>query len=177
MFKLKDGYYIEIEPTARTYNFWLCRNDCRNRLEMFRHSAKDFKDGKSAITYWKRYFEDPDFMKGFIESFKKYRVAEVSAVYTGGNIWLFWGQTEDGYYFLADDNGCVLVLDESPEDFDKSLYEDWQNAHKVEELYQGKRRMFCQELCDRLQTADDAHRGGITDAEIDAYRKWFMKEI
>lgn len=177
MFRLDDGYYVEIETTAQTYNFWLCREGCQTKYEMFRHSTKDFKRAEGALRYWKKWLEDADFMKVFLEGFADAEPKEASAVYTGGNIWLFYGKTADDKYFLADDNGCVLVLDESPEDFDESLYEDWQNAHKVEELSGARRRAFCRGLCDRLLKEDENHRGGITDTEIEAYRKWFMIEI
>lgn len=100
-----------------------------------------------------------------------------NAVYTGGNIWLFYGtisgQQKD-LYFLTDDNGSVLILDESPEDFDESLYIEWQNAHKIIELENQARVLFCDKLARRLLShnkADDL--GGIMDDEIKAYQKYW----
>ena len=107
---------------------------------------------------------------------KLYRPKEVSAVYTGGGIWLFHGTVEGGRFFLTDDYGFTLILDSDPSDFDVSLYEDWQQEHLVEELTGKSRQKFCERLADALISADDDHRGGITDEEINFYRDYFKLE-
>lgn len=96
----------------------------------------------------------------------------VNAVYTGGNIWLFYGDLNSQDYFLTDDDGNTLILDASPENFDESLEVEWQNAHKVKELFDNERIRFCNALADRFlrhNSIDDF--GGITDDEIRAYKK------
>lgn len=110
-----------------------------------------------------------------------YRIKKASAVYTGGSIWLFYGEVGSDYgkhYFLTDDDGCTLILDEDPVDFDKSLWAEWQEEHKVEELCGDARIAFCDMLSDRLlrhNKADDL--GGMTDDEIKAYKKWWRIPI
>lgn len=98
----------------------------------------------------------------------------VNAVYTGGNIWLFYGQLNNQEYFLTDDNGCTLILDESPENFDESLEVEWQETHTKRELLDDERVTFCNALADRLlrhHSIDDF--GGITDDEIKAYKNYW----
>lgn len=104
-------------------------------------------------------------------------IKEAYAVYTGGNIWLFYGQLEDGNYFLTDDNGWTEILNADPSDFDESLYEEWQQAHLVMELKNDERVKFCNELLDVLELSDCEHKGGITQMEIDTYRTWFESEV
>ena len=97
----------------------------------------------------------------------KVRFKNVSAVYTGGNIWLFYGELSTGEHFLTDDFGFTLILDESPANFDESLYIEWQHEHTIKELMDSERVTFCDALAARIlrhNKADDL--GGITDEEI-----------
>lgn len=104
-------------------------------------------------------------------------IEEAFAVYSGGNIWLFHGKLKDGSYFLTDDYGSTLVLDADPSDFDESLEVDWQKEHKKVELPDEIRLVFCQLLTDKLleyESSDNLHRGGISDREIEDYRRYFI---
>ena len=98
------------------------------------------------------------------------------AVYTGGGIWLFYGQLENGNYFLTDDYGTTQILDTDPSDFDESLYEDWQQEHLIKDLEDNERIDFGNQLLDWLETADSEYRGGIEEREIDYYREYFKEE-
>ena len=99
---------------------------------------------------------------------------KVSAAYTGGGIWLFYGLLHSGEYFLTDDYGDTLLLDESPEDFDVSLYGDWQKAHTIKELMDSERTAFCDKLADRLLRHNEADDdGGITDQEVEHYKRYW----
>ena len=103
------------------------------------------------------------------------KIKKAHAVYTGGNIWLFYGKLKDGNYFLTDDNGCTLILDKNPKNLDKSTYEDWQMKHLVKELYHKERINFCMKLLDYLEAHPD-DCGGMSEYEIDVYRKWFLSD-
>lgn len=95
-----------------------------------------------------------------------------TAIYTGGNIWLFHGALDDGNYFLTDDDGFTLILNADPSaDWDESLYQEWQDAHLVRELFDEERMEFCDEVLDKLTDCP------MTDMEIDAYRQWFKSEV
>lgn len=104
------------------------------------------------------------------------QIKEAHAVYTGGNIWLFHGELEDGTYFLTDDEGRTQILDENPEDFDESLYWEWQEKHLIRDLENEDERIdFCHKLCDKFQK--DGADGGFTEKDIKNYRKWFAEPL
>lgn len=105
------------------------------------------------------------------------KIKKALAVYTGGDIWLFYGELENGLYFLTDDYGCTLILDESAEDFDESLYTEWQDSHKVEELENDDRIEFVDELLDFLLNLPYKERGCITDEEIEFYRNYMKTAL
>lgn len=108
------------------------------------------------------------------------KIAKANAVYTGGNIWLFYGELDDGTYFLTDDNGCTQILSEDPSDFDESLYWEWQQAHLIRDLEDEKERVeFCNKLCDKLLDIEYGNpaRGGIFDSEIEEYRQFFAEPL
>lgn len=99
-------------------------------------------------------------------------IIKANAVYTGGNIWVFWGELENGAYFLTDNDGYTVLIDESPKDFDESLYYEWQEEHKVRDIEDEAERIdFCNKLCDRLLI--DGAEGGFTESDVNYYREWF----
>lgn len=105
---------------------------------------------------------------------KKDPFKSVVSVYTGGGIWLFYGELKSGEFFLTDDNGCTLILDASPENFDESLYEDWQEEHFVRVVgTRAEELAFLHSLLDRLQRRQDKGPKGayIDDYEIANYRE------
>lgn len=107
------------------------------------------------------------------------KIAEAFAMYTGENIWLFYGRLEDGNYFLTDDYGSTEALTADPGfDWDESLMWEWQEEHMIKTLSGDERLAFADSLVDWLKTHDDNdHRGGMTDAELEAYREYFREEI
>lgn len=101
------------------------------------------------------------------------RIKNVHAVYTGGGIWLFYGEMTDGKFFLTDDDGNTLILNDSPEDFDESLYPDWQEKHLFKELRGETRVRFCLNMLKWLsKPGRDDYRGGISDQEIRHYESY-----
>lgn len=64
------------------------------------------------------------------------KVIKATAEYTGGGIYIYGGQLEDGrYFFTADDyEDYVMILDADPVNNEDACYCDWQEAHLVEEL-------------------------------------------
>ena len=103
-----------------------------------------------------------------------YSPKEVFAEYTGGGVWLFHGPTKSGEWFLTDDFGATLILDEDPSDFDQSLYPEWQKEHLIAEPSGTYRLKFGNEVIDYLLShTDNAHRGGILADDLEEYRKKF----
>ena len=103
-------------------------------------------------------------------------IKKADAVYTGGNIWLFYGELEDGNFFLTDDNGCTQILNADPgADLEEACFAEWQEAHLVRELQHDERMRFCDELLDWIYANPD-HDGGMTEQEIEVYRTWFRSD-
>lgn len=100
-------------------------------------------------------------------------VVEANAMYTGGNIWVFYGKLLDGNYFITDDNGWTQVLNANPdEDLDEAFFYEWQQEHLVRELEGEKRTEFLSQMLDWLLENPD-YRGGMSEAEVEAYRQYF----
>lgn len=102
---------------------------------------------------------------------------KVNAVYTGGGIWLFYGETNHGY-FLTDDNGATRFLSADPSNLDDSLYNEWQEEHLIKDLENPERLAFCDALINRLlrnNPADD--KGGITNEELTRYKEFFKAPL
>ena len=56
-----------------------------------------------------------------------------NACYTGGNIYVYYGKLEDGRYFLADDDGEMMLTETDPETcFDDVFYWEWQTEHGIQ---------------------------------------------
>ena len=103
-------------------------------------------------------------------------IKEAFAVYTGGNIWLFYGKLKDGTWFLTDDNGATLILDADASDLEESTFQEWQDEHKIKELSGKELEKFDDALLDKLlsyPSNDYKHTGGMNSTEIDAYRNYF----
>ena len=99
-------------------------------------------------------------------------IKDCTAVYTGGGIWLFYGALDDGTFYLVDDNGSPRITDAPWDDFDTTLYEDWQMEHLVRDIEdEDERIIFCKEMLGVLEKEDDEHKGGFTD--FYHYKEWF----
>ena len=85
----------------------------------------------------------------------KYDFVSVNADYTGGGIWIFSGRLSGGHYFLASSEypAYAMVLNADPDDFDVSLYEDWQTAHTVKEFSGASGRRFWRAMLSALPAA------------------------
>ena len=105
-------------------------------------------------------------------------INEAFAAYTGGGIWIFYGSLTDGTWFLLDNEGWMQILNETPEDFDVSLWEEWQKKHLIREPKGDERIALCNEVLDYLASCiDDVHGGGISKQEIEWYRWYFCRRV
>ena len=105
------------------------------------------------------------------------KIKSLNAVYTGGGIWLFYGELNANSWFLADDYGCICICDANPDNLDDSLSAEWQEKHICFEVDDTNERAdFLHELLYRLRNPrllDDL--GGITRIEIDHYSNSFFE--
>ena len=60
----------------------------------------------------------------------------ITPIYTGGGIYVLYGELTDGTYFMADASFYdVRIMTEDPlEDWDESGYPEWQEARLVRDL-------------------------------------------
>lgn len=88
---------------------------------------------------------------------KEFDFVSVNADYTGGGIWIFTGRLSGGLYFLtSNDPLCTdyaMILNADPDDFDVSLFEDWQAAHTVSALRGASGRRFWRAMLSALPAA------------------------
>lgn len=65
------------------------------------------------------------------------KIKRATAIYTGGGIYQYHGQFDNGNFFLCftDWEDCMMELDADPaEDYESSGYPEWQTEHTVREL-------------------------------------------
>ena len=70
-------------------------------------------------------------------------IVKATATYSGGGIYIYTGEVDDGSYFLTNDDFYVYVefLNDDPyKNLDESLNEIWQNAHHLGE-YSGSQAL------------------------------------
>lgn len=103
-------------------------------------------------------------------------IKKAEAVYTGGNIWCFYGELTDGNYFLTDDNGYTTIVDADPGlDYDAACYYEWQEEHMVKELTDKKELAeFDKELIRYLRNHYEEH--SMAHVEINAYEMFWTDE-
>ena len=62
------------------------------------------------------------------------KIKKATAVYSGGGIYLYYAELEDGNYLMGSDDG-LLIVNTNPlaneEVFDESNYYEWQEEHLV----------------------------------------------
>lgn len=76
-------------------------------------------------------------MRYDISTFEK-----VEPCYTGGGIYCVVGRLTDGNYFMGDITfEWIAIVNEKP-DWDDSWYEEWIDAHRVEEFCDSDARCF-----------------------------------
>ncbi len=67
-------------------------------------------------------------------------ISNATATYTGGGIYIYTGQLDNGDYFLSDDvflEYCMFLNNDPYPVLDDATTEEWQNQHKIGE-YSGK---------------------------------------
>jgi len=66
------------------------------------------------------------------------KIISANRIDTGGHVDCYYGEMENGLYFLASDgdsDNIVLIVDENPKnDLDKAFTLEWQEEHTVETL-------------------------------------------
>ena len=82
-------------------------------------------------------------------------IKRATAEYTGGGIWTFYGELDDGNFFITDDAGETILLDEEPvypDSWDDSWDDgEWLTDHKIRDiLSEDELRKFWDVLLEKL---------------------------
>ena len=80
-------------------------------------------------------------------------IKRATAIYSGGGIYLYYGELEDGNWLMGDDgNECFVIVNTSPlandETFEESGYLEWQEEHLVEWIHRRKFKEVLKSLVD-----------------------------
>lgn len=65
---------------------------------------------------------------------EKYQIKSATACYTGGGVYIYYGQLESGLYFRAVDDWDVIWLCDSDTEAEEADYSEFYEAHTVEEI-------------------------------------------
>ena len=65
------------------------------------------------------------------------KITKATAVYSGGNIYLYYAELENKQYIMGDDD-WLIVVDSDPlaneETYEESGYYEWQEEHLVKQI-------------------------------------------
>ena len=93
------------------------------------------------------------------------KIMKATAVYSGGNIYLYYAELENKQWIMGNDE-WLIVVSENPianeETFEDSGYYEWQEEHLVEQIPEEKYQMVLNKI---LETIFD----GKTIKEYDNY--------
>ena len=67
------------------------------------------------------------------------KIKRATAIYSGGGIYLFYAEQEDGNWILGNDMDLIMVNKnplENEETFELSGHPEWQEAHLVEYIHE-----------------------------------------
>lgn len=175
--------YFETEKEA--YN--AMRNAAFDKMKWNTEYDEDFEDDDSEIFYEVEFHKDKIIHRSYsgIYTYEikrknlstSHNFKSINASYTGGGVWLFYGELNDETYFLMDDYGGVLILDSDPSDLNESVYVEWQMKYEIKELYKLERQDFCLKVLKLLMKNDPCcNRNGIADNEIEYYKNYMMED-
>lgn len=64
----------------------------------------------------------------------KHKIKTATAVYTGGGVYIYYGQLESGLYFRAVDDWDVIWICDADTEAEEADYGEFYDAHTVEEI-------------------------------------------
>lgn len=106
------------------------------------------------------------------------KVIYATAIYTGGNIYQYYGKFSNGNFFLCftDWEEYLMELDVDPgENFEESGYEEWQNEHTIRQPEPSESRRLLVEAFDWI--IGNRPEGNYDPGEIEDARTELLNEI
>lgn len=88
---------------------------------------------------------------------EKYKIKSATACYTGGGIYIYWGQLENGLYWRAADGYEMIYIcnADTSADNEEADYQEFYDAHTVKELYNDEFTAFWNEMLARIINSKD----------------------
>lgn len=100
----------------------------------------------------------------------QHKIKTATACYTGGGIYVFYGQLKSGLYFIAYDEWEVIYICNADTSAEESQYEDFYEQHAVEEIEGEAFKAFWNQMLSHVIN------GGATHGEWSNYLKSDLEE-
>lgn len=85
------------------------------------------------------------------------KIKTATACYTGGNIYIYYGQLESGLYFRTFDDSDTIYICNSDTEAEEAEYSEFYDAHTVEELTGEDFRTFWNTMLSHILSKGAAH--------------------
>lgn len=95
----------------------------------------------------------------------KREIVEATAIYTGGNIYIYYGRLSDGNYFKACDDFDFIEICDSDTSIEEADYQEFYEKHSVETLTKEEYKMFWNEML--LWILHNAPKGNYVFSELE----------
>lgn len=106
----------------------------------------------------------------------KREIKSANAEYTGGGIYILYGQFEDGSYFMSfPEDNCTEVFDADGSNFDESLYPEWMDEHRIESIVEKENVHFTYSLLGWIEEYEPT--GNYSMDDITTLRSIYMAAI
>lgn len=109
---------------------------------------------------------------------KDIKIKSQNAIYTGGNIYLFYGELENKLYFIADSMDDIRIVNANPLEIDETSKQfvsddfSWQESHLIYDLDEDQAIQFMKELYTRILKEDCTFYKGLAN-----YSKYDIEQL
>ena len=87
----------------------------------------------------------------------KHKIKTATACYTGGGIYIYYGQLETGLFFRAVDDWDVIYICDSNTEAEEAEYSEFYEAHAVEEITGDNFKNFWNTMLSHILDGGAAH--------------------
>ena len=87
----------------------------------------------------------------------EHKIRTATACYTGGNIYIYYGQLESGLYFRAVDDWDVVWICDADTEAEEADYSEFYEAHTVEEITGENFKPFWNAMLTHIINEGEAH--------------------
>lgn len=151
--ELYETYYdSELDYYIDENNIYYCTTE---RDEM--HKIGDFQNVLNDLEYLKNEWRK--------ETMKNYEIKTATAIYTGGGIYIYYGQLENGLYFRTGDSDGYVSFCDSDTSVEDADYVEFYDEHEVDELQNYDAELFYNDMLQWI--IDNAPDGNYLAEELE----------